>query len=63
MVNHTEIQYEKGHSCERTDAPADQGCLVKKGSQLDFDNKSCLVQLNGLITTLTNINPHKDNRI
>ena len=47
MVNHTDIQYEKGHSCERTDAPVDQGCLVKKGSQLDFDKKSCLVQSNG----------------
>ena len=50
MVNHTEIQYEKGHSCERTDAPTDQGCLVKKGSQLDFDKKSCSVQLSGLIS-------------
>ena len=27
MVNHTDLQYEKGDICERTDAPADQGCL------------------------------------
>ena len=33
MVNHTDLQYEKGDSCERSDAPNDQGCLVKKGSQ------------------------------
>lgn len=32
MVNHTDIQYEKGDICERTDAPADQGCLG-----LDFE--------------------------
>ena len=50
MVNHTEIQYENGNSCERTDAPADQGCLVKKGSQLDVDNISCSDQLGGLIS-------------
>ena len=37
MVNHTEIQYEKGDSCDRTDAPADQGCLVKKGSQYEYN--------------------------
>ena len=27
MVNHTDLQYEKGDICERTDAPVDQGCL------------------------------------
>ena len=27
MVEHKDIQYEKGDICERTDPPADQGCL------------------------------------
>jgi len=31
MVNLTDHQYEKGDICERTEAPADQGCL-----ELDF---------------------------
>lgn len=29
MVNLTDHQYEKGDICERTEAPADQGCLVR----------------------------------
>ena len=27
MVEHNDIQYEKGDICERTDPPYDQGCL------------------------------------
>ena len=33
MVNHTDIQYEEGDICERTDPPYDQGCLGRGSAE------------------------------
>ena len=33
MVNHTDIQYEEGNICERTDPPYDQGCLGRGSAE------------------------------